>query len=115
MWTRVFNCAKNKRKRPGKKTQQLHTIFVEDPTNTSRLAQNSEIVAMLSGGMPFKRLFRPYVYASLLLVSLAMVLGHWVVPRANEQKLAFEESFVNTSVHVKDRNLYREVAPGTIV
>ena len=82
---------------------------------TSRLAQNSEIVAMLSGGMPFKRLFRPYVYASLLLVALAMVLGHWVVPRANEQKLAFEESFVNTSVHVKDRNLYREVAPGTIV
>ena len=27
---------------------------------TSRLAQNSEIIAMLAGGMPFRRLFRPY-------------------------------------------------------
>lgn len=82
---------------------------------TSRLAQNSEIVAMLSGGMPFKRLFRPYFLASGMLVLLALVLSHVVVPRANEQKLAFEESFVNTSVHVKDRNLYREVSPGTVV
>ena len=82
---------------------------------TSRLAQNSEIVAMLAGGMPFRRLFRPYFYAAGLLVALALMFGHWIVPRANEQKLAFEESFVNTSVHVKDRNLYREVAPGTIV
>lgn len=82
---------------------------------TSRLAQNSEIIAMLAGGMPFKRLFRPYFLASGLLVTLALGLTHVVVPRANEQKLAFEESFVNTSVHVKDRNLYREVAPGTIV
>ena len=32
---------------------------------TSRLAQNSEIVAMLAGGMPFKRLFRPYLYCLL--------------------------------------------------
>jgi lipopolysaccharide export system permease protein len=82
---------------------------------TSRMAQNSEIIAMLAGGMPFKRLFRPYFLASGGLMLVALALSHEVVPRANEQKLAFEESFVNTSVHVKDRNLYREVAPGTIV
>lgn len=82
---------------------------------TSRLAQNSEIIAMLAGGMPFRRLFRPYFIASTLLLGLALVLNHAVVPRSNEQKLAFEQSFINKSVHVKDRNLYREVAPGTIV
>ena len=82
---------------------------------TSRLAQNSEIVAMLAGGMPFKRLFRPYFMASGLLVALALMLAHVIVPKANEQKLAFEESFVKTTVHVQDRNLYREVEPGTMV
>ncbi|MGB0150475.1 MAG: LptF/LptG family permease [Flavobacteriales bacterium] len=82
---------------------------------TSRLAQNSEIIAMLAGGMPFKRLFRPYFLAAGLLVALALLLSHRVVPYANEQKLAFEESFINTSIHVKGRNLYREVAPETIV
>ena len=82
---------------------------------TSRLAQNSEIVAMLSGGMPFRRLFRPYLMSSLALIALALWLSHVVVPNANEQKLAFEESFVTTAVHVKDKNLYREVEPGTVV
>ena len=82
---------------------------------TSRLAQNSEIVAMLAGGMPFKRLFRPYFMASGLLMVLALALAHVIVPKANEQKLAFEESFVKTTVHVQDRNLYREVEPGTVV
>ena len=81
---------------------------------TSRLAQNSEIIAMLAGGMPFQRLFRPYFMASGLLLGLALVLNHSVVPRSNEQKLAFEQSFINKAIHVKDRNLYREVAPGTI-
>ena len=82
---------------------------------TSRLAQNSEIVAMLTGGMPFRRLFRPYFMATSLLMALALLLSHSVVPRSNKQKLAFEESFVNTSIHVMDRNMYREVAPGTVV
>ena len=82
---------------------------------TSRLAQNSEIVAMIAGGMPFKRLFRPYFMASGLLMVLALALAHVIVPKANEQKLAFEESFVKTTVHVQDRNLYREVEPGTVV
>ena len=81
---------------------------------TSRLAQNSEIIAMLAGGMPFRRLFRPYFIASGFLLGLALVLNHSVVPRSNEQKLAFEQSFINKAIHVKDRNLYREVAPGTI-
>ena len=81
---------------------------------TSRLAQNSEIIAMLAGGMPFRRLFRPYFIASGLLLGMSLVLNHSVVPRSNEQKLAFEQSFINKAIHVKDRNLYREVAPGTI-
>jgi len=82
---------------------------------TSRLAQNSEIIAMLSGGMPFRRLFRPYFLASGILLVMSLCISHWVVPRANGQKLAFEQAYVHTSVHVQDKNLYREVAPGTIV
>ncbi|MDA0945603.1 MAG: LptF/LptG family permease [Bacteroidetes bacterium] len=82
---------------------------------TSRLAQNSEIIAMLAGGMPFRRLMRPYILASGMLMLLLMAISHWVVPRANAQKLAFEQSYIHTSVHVQDKNLYREVAPGTIV
>ena len=82
---------------------------------TSRLAQNSEIIAMLAGGMPFKRLLRPYFVASGLILGVALALSHAIAPRVNEQKLAFEEAFVHTAVHVHGRNFYRETKPGEIV
>lgn len=82
---------------------------------TSRLAQNSEIIAMLAGGMPFKRLMRPYFLSSGIILIVALAFSHMLVPRANESKLAFEEAYINTSIHVKGRNFYREVTPGTVV
>ena len=82
---------------------------------TSRMAQNSEIIAMISGGMPFRRLFRPYFIAAGLLVSVALWFNHVVLPNSNKDKLAFAENYVDPPVHVSDRNLYREVAPGTVV
>jgi lipopolysaccharide export system permease protein len=81
---------------------------------TSKLAQNTEIIAMLSGGMSFPRLLRPYFLASTVLVTLSLMLSHYVVPQANKDKLDFEVEWIHVNFHVKDQNLYREVAPGTI-
>lgn len=81
---------------------------------TSRLAQQTEIIAMLSGGMSFPRLLRPYFIASSALVALSLLLSHYVVPQANKDKLDFEVEWVHVNFHVKDQNMYREVAPGTI-
>ena len=82
---------------------------------TSRMAQNSEIIAMISGGMPLRRLLRPYLIASGFLVGVALLLNHSVLPDSNVDKLAFAERYVDPPKHVKDRDLYREVAPGTVV
>ena len=67
---------------------------------TSRMAQNSEIIAMISGGMPFRRLFRPYFIAAGLLVSVALWFNHVVLPNSNKDKLAFAENYVDPPVHV---------------
>ena len=81
---------------------------------TSRLAQQTEIIAMLSGGMSFPRLLRPYFMAASILVVFSLVLTHYVVPQANKDKLDFEIQWVHVNFHVKDQNMYREVAPGTV-
>ena len=57
---------------------------------TSRLAQQTEIIAMLSGGMSFPRLLRPYFMAASILVVFSLLLTHYVVPQANKNKLDFE-------------------------
>lgn len=89
-------------------------VFLTIVWFTSRLAQNTEIIAMLSGGMSFPRLLRPYFMAASVLVAFSLLLTHYVVPQANKDKLDFEVEWVHVNFHVKDQNLYREVAPGTI-
>lgn len=89
-------------------------VFLTIVWFTSRLAQNTEIIAMLSGGMSFPRLLRPYFIAASILVGISLLLSHYIVPHANKDKLDFEVQWVHVNFHVKDQNMYREVAPGTI-
>ncbi len=82
---------------------------------TSRLAHRSEVIAMLSGGVSFPRLLRPYAIGATLIAALSLVVNHLVLPKANERRLAFEEIYVReVEFSVKDRHLHREIAPGLI-
>lgn len=89
-------------------------VFLTIVWFTSRLAQRTEIIAMLSGGMAFRRFLRPYFIAASLLVSISLILTHFVVPEATKSKLDFEVEWIHVNFHVKDQNLYREISPGII-
>ena len=81
---------------------------------TSRLAQQTEIIALLSSGMSFTRLMRPYFIASTVLVVLSLLISHFILPKANERKVDFEVEFVHVNFHISDQHMYREIAPGTV-
>ena len=81
---------------------------------TSRLAQQTEIVAMLSAGMSFTRFMRPYFLAASILVILSLVISHYVLPRANERKVDFEVQHVHVNFHISDQHMYREISPGVV-
>ena len=89
-------------------------VFLTIVWFTSRLAQKTEIIAMLSGGMAFRRFLRPYFIAASLLVAMSLILTHYVVPAANKSKVEFEVEWIHVNFHVKDQNLYREITPGII-
>ena len=83
---------------------------------TSRLAHRSEVIAMLSSGVSFPRLMRPYAIGATLIAALSLYVNHELLPKANEKRLAFEEDYVRVAAFmVKDRHLHREIAPGLIV
>ncbi len=81
---------------------------------TSRLAQQTEIVAMLSSGMSFWRLMRPYGMAATVLVAFSLLVSHFILPKANERKVEFEVQYVHVSFRISDQHMYREIAPGTV-
>ena len=81
---------------------------------TSRLAQNTEIVAMLGSGMSFTRLMRPYFLAATVLVGLSLLVSHFILPKANEGKVDFEVQYVHVNFHISDQHMYREISPGVV-
>ncbi|MFN8775889.1 MAG: LptF/LptG family permease [Flavobacteriales bacterium] len=81
---------------------------------TSKLAQRSEIVAMLSGGISYNRILRPYFISAFILVCLSLFLNHYVVPRTNRTKYDFEVQYLKGAHTVQDQNIHREIEPGTI-
>ena len=60
---------------------------------TSKMANNSEIVPILSAGVSFKRFLRPYFIASAILVVTTILMTNYVLPGSNERRLAFEARF----------------------
>lgn len=83
---------------------------------TSKMAYNTEIVAMLSGGMSFRRLMWPYFVSAMAITALALTLNLWIIPRANERRIAFEMKHMVRNQNIKyDTDIYRQIEPGTFV
>ncbi len=83
---------------------------------TSKLAYQTEIIAMLSGGMSFRRLMWPYFLGALLICSSAMALNLWVIPISQRISVEFDAKYIDTvNSGDFDRHIYRQVEPGVFV
>ena len=83
---------------------------------TSRLANRTEIVAMLSGGMSFRRLMWPYFISASVITTIALVLSLWIIPISQRTCVAFEQEYIPRRKEFKyDRHIYRQVEPGTFL
>lgn len=65
-------------------------VFITVIFFTSRMAANSEIIAILSCGVSYKRMMVPYMVSALLIATLSLSLNLWVIPRANVKRINFE-------------------------
>lgn len=68
-------------------------VFISVIFFTSKLAENSEIIAMMSTGMSFERLMRPYMISAAIIALLSFVLGSYVIPQGSEKRLNFENIY----------------------
>ena len=82
---------------------------------TSKMAYNSEIIAILAGGVSFNRMLRPYIISATLIGLLSFVLGSYIIPPANKTRLEFEDQYVQKKKSEIARNVQLEVEQGVIV
>lgn len=70
-------------------------IFLSVIFFTTKLADNSEIIAMQAAGMKFSRIMRPYMISAALIAALSFYLGSDIIPRGSVKRLDFENQYKN--------------------
>ena len=89
-------------------------VFISVIFFTSKLAENSEIIAMMSTGMSFKRLLRPYMISAAIISIMTYGMGAYVIPRGNVTRLDFEDKYKKKKKTEYVRNVQVEVDSGVI-
>ncbi|MCQ2170228.1 MAG: LptF/LptG family permease [Bacteroidales bacterium] len=90
-------------------------VFITVIFFTSRMAANSEIIAILSGGISYRRLMVPYMFSAAVIAFMSLMLNLYVIPRSNEVRVAFEAKYVRSHVDFKRSNIHYMIAPGEFV
>lgn len=89
-------------------------VFIAVIFFTSKLAGNSEIIAMLACGMSFKRLLRPYMISAALISALNFYLGAYVIPEGTVIRHNFESLYKNSKKNTSASNVQLQVGKGVI-
>ena len=89
-------------------------VFIAVIFFTSKLAENSEIIAMFSTGMSFKRLMVPYMISAAVIALVTYVLSTEVIPTGSVTRLKFEQVYKNKKKVDYVRNIQLEVDTGVI-
>lgn len=89
-------------------------VFIAVIFFTSKLAENSEIIAMFSTGMSFKRMMRPYMISAAIIAVITFALGAYVIPKGSVTRLNFEDKYVKKKKKSYVHNVQLEVDSGVI-
>ena len=90
-------------------------VFISVIFFTSKMADGSEIIAMISAGISYRRLLVPYMVSSAVIAAMTFYLGSEVIPRSSVKRLAFENSYkkrVKNPTYAEKVQL--QVEPGVI-
>lgn len=89
-------------------------VFIAVIFFTSKLAGNSEIIAMLASGMSFNRLMRPYMFSCVLIAGVTFYLNSFVIPHGTVIRQNFESLYRNSKKNTSADNVQLQVGKGTV-
>ena len=90
-------------------------VFITVIFFTSKMAADSEIIAILSCGISFHRMMMPYIFSATLIALLSLCLNLFIIPDANKTRLDFENQYVKTRYKSVGRNVHYQISPGEFV
>jgi len=90
-------------------------VFIATIFFTSRMTGNTEIVAILTGGVSFKRMMWPYFISSTIIALISLGLSHYVIPKTNVKRIGFQKTYIDRKQDDRFKNIHRQIKPGHII
>jgi lipopolysaccharide export system permease protein len=90
-------------------------VFISVIFFTSKMAQKSEIVAILASGVSYRRLLVPYLISASILALVSFVLFAWVIPHTDKTRVDFENTYIRDRSHYSASQIKTQIAPGQIL
>lgn len=89
-------------------------VFITVIFFTSKMAGNSEIIAILSSGVSFNRLLRPYMLGAAIIAAFTFVLSNYLIPPTNVRRIAYTNKYVKNKKVESNVNVQLQVQPGVV-
>lgn len=89
-------------------------VFIAVIFFTSKLADNSEITAMLASGINFRRLMRPYLISAALISAVTFELGGYIIPKGQIKQINFEDKYWKKRKQDVISNIQLQISPGVV-
>ena len=90
-------------------------VFIAVIFFTSKMAGQTEIVAILASGVSFRRFVAPYIVVAAVIAAASFYLNGWVIPHANKTRLEFENTYIKNPYVFKSKNIHRQIVPGEFI
>ncbi len=87
------------------------TVFITTVFVNARLAQRTEIIAILTGGISFRRFLFPYLIGASLITLFSFTLSGWILANANKKRVAFEVEYLPSPLRTSNTHLHIRLSP----
>ena len=89
-------------------------VFISVIFFTSKMAGNSEIIAILSSGISFRRLMWPYMIGATIIAVITFGLTNYIIPPTNVNRLNYTNKYVKNKRVSSGSDLQLMVSPGVV-
>ncbi|MGE5420871.1 MAG: LptF/LptG family permease [Chloroflexota bacterium] len=91
-------------------------VFISVIFFTSKMAINTEIIAILNSGMSFRRMMWPYFISAFVIAIFTFSLTNFVIPKSNYKRLEFEDKYYKPSGRkMSSENVHRQLGPNVFM
>lgn len=90
-------------------------IFISVLFFTSKMAGNTEVIAILGSGISYRRMLRPYLYGSTIVALVVLILGNFVLPISNRHLMEFEDKYIKSHTTSYYNNIHFQSERGVQV